>query len=50
MQGVYRGCMLYKHDITWTCLLDVVQNENGKSRMIDVYKILEYNRAYLRDD
>lgn len=29
------------HDSTWTCLLDIVQDRDGISKIGDVYRVLE---------
>lgn len=40
-QGIYGGYPLYLHDVAWTVTLDLVQNEEGKSEMLDALKLLQ---------
>lgn len=41
MQGIYQGFKLRTHDTAWTCLLDLVQDRDGVSKIADVYRVLE---------
>lgn len=48
MQGIFQGFELYTHDVTWTCLYDVVQDDKGRTRLADVFRVLEDNRCNVR--
>jgi len=40
VQGIYKGYELMLHDIAWTVLLDLVQDENGRSNAGDALLLL----------
>ena len=41
MQGIYQGFRLDTHDMTWTCLLDLVQQPSGACWAEDAYTLIE---------
>lgn len=41
MQGIYEGYDLYTHDISFTCILDLVQRPSGMSSAEDAFELIE---------
>lgn len=48
MQGINKGFDVLIHDITWTCLYDMAEDEEGATNIARIYSILEDNQCKVK--